>query len=61
MEFVAGAVVLVLALILVIGALTRRVEVTSCCSLGDPARDLRMRAAFEHDAAADRRAPGALP
>lgn len=61
MELVVGAVVIALALILVIGALTRRVEVTSCCTLADPARDLRMRAAFENDAAAHRRAPGALP
>ena len=59
MEYVAGALVILLVLILVIGALTRRIQVTSCCSLSDPARDLRMRAAFENDAAAPRRAPGA--
>lgn len=59
MEYVAGAFVIVLALVLIIGALTRRIQVTSCCSLADPARDLRMRAAFENDAAPPRRAPGA--
>jgi len=54
MEYVAGAFVVVLVLILVIGALTRRIDVTTCCSLADPARDLRMRAAFENDAATRR-------
>ena len=56
MEYVAGALVIVLALILLVGALTRRVQVTSCCSLSDPARDLRMRAAFENDAPTGRSA-----
>ena len=59
MEYVAGALVIVLALILLVGALTRHIQVTTCCSLSDPARDLRMRAAFENDAAVARRAPGA--
>jgi len=54
MEYVVGAFVVVLVLILVIGALTRRIDVTTCCSLADPARDLRMRAAFENDAATRR-------
>lgn len=54
MEYVAGAVVVVLVLLLVIGTLTGRVQVTTCCSLADPARDLRMRAAFENDDAAPR-------
>jgi len=54
MEYVAGAFVVVLVLILLLGALTRRIEVTTCCSLADPARDLRMRAAFENDAATRR-------
>jgi len=51
MEYAAAAVVVALVLLLVIGALTRRIEVTACCSLADPARDLRMRAAFENDSA----------
>ena len=51
MAYVAAAVVIALVLVLVIGAMTRRIQVTSCCSLADPARDLRMRAAFENDAA----------
>ena len=54
MEYVVGAFVVVLVLILVIGALTRRIDVTTCCSLADPARALRMRAAFENDAATRR-------
>ncbi|MEO5851621.1 MAG: hypothetical protein ABIQ15_03830 [Nocardioides sp.] len=52
MEYVAGGFVVVLVLLLVVGALTSRVQVTSCCSMSDPARDLRMRAAFENDSAA---------
>ncbi|MGI8646204.1 MAG: hypothetical protein ACR2JD_07790 [Nocardioides sp.] len=54
MEYAAAGVVVAFFLLLVIGALTRRVQVTPCCSLADPARDLRMRAAFENDAAAPR-------
>lgn len=46
MTFVLSAVVLVFLLVLLIGGLTGRVR-ASCCSAADPARDLRMRAAFE--------------
>jgi hypothetical protein len=47
-------------LFLVIGALTGRVKVSSCCASADPAKDLRMRAAFEsephaHEPGPDRR------
>lgn len=43
--YVLAALVLLPVLLLVIGALRGRVEVRSCCA-ADPARDLRMRAAF---------------
>ncbi|CUR54304.1 conserved hypothetical protein [metagenome] len=45
---IAGLIGLPLAA-LVIGALSGRVRVTSCCATADPSRDLRMRAAFEDD------------
>lgn len=35
--------------LLVVGAITGRVQVTSCCSIADPIHDARMRAAFEDD------------
>jgi len=54
MEYAAAAVVVALVLLFVVGALTRRIEVSACCSLADPVRDLRMRAAFENDSAAPR-------
>ena len=54
MEYVAGAFVVVLVLLLLVGMLTQSIRVTTCCSLADPARDLRMRAAFENDSAAPR-------
>jgi hypothetical protein len=34
---------------LVVGALTGRVTMQSCCSVADPRRDLRMRAAFDDE------------
>jgi len=39
--------VLLLVVTLIIGGLTGRVRVSSCCSTADPSRDLRMRAAYE--------------
>jgi hypothetical protein len=41
--------VLLFLVALVYGGLTGRVRMTSCCAVADPARDLRMRAAFEDD------------
>jgi hypothetical protein len=31
---------------LVVGGVTGRVQVSSCCSIADPSRDLRMRSAY---------------
>jgi hypothetical protein len=48
----ALAAIAVLPLVaLVLGAVTGRVRVRSCCSAVDPAKDLRMRAAFAEDPA----------
>lgn len=49
MAYVVGIPVLVFLVALVYGGLTGRVRMTSCCSIADPRRDLRMRAAFEDD------------
>jgi hypothetical protein len=49
MAYVFGVPVLLFLVALAYGGLTRRVRLSSCCGVADPARDLRMRAAFEHD------------
>jgi hypothetical protein len=41
-----GVIVAVFTIVLAIGALTGRVKATSCCSIADPRRDLRMQDAF---------------
>ncbi len=47
MVWVLGMLALGLLVLLVLGAATGRVSLTSCCVAGDASRDLRMRAAFE--------------
>ena len=54
MEYVADGLGVELLRLLLVGMLTQSIRVTTCCSLADPARDLRMRAAFENDSAAPR-------
>ena len=49
MQYVFGVPVLLFLVAIVYGGLTGRVRMTSCCAVADPARDLRMRAAFEDD------------
>lgn len=49
MEIVIAILIAVPLVALVIGALTERVRLTSCCATSDPSRDPRMRAAFESD------------
>jgi len=49
MEIVIATLIAVPLVGLVIGALSGRVRLTSCCATSDPSRDLRMRAAFEDD------------
>ena len=46
MTYVLAALVVLPVLILLMGALTGRVNVRSCCGVSDPAKDLRMRDAF---------------
>lgn len=45
-EVIGGLAGLVLVVLLV-GGLTGRVKLRSCCTVADPSNDLRMRAAFE--------------
>lgn len=52
MVYVLGGFAALLLLALVVGALTRRIDLTSCCSIADPRQDARMRAAFEEDSTA---------
>ena len=49
MAYVFGIPALVLLVVLVYGGLTGRVRLSSCCSVADPRKDLRMRPAFEDD------------
>lgn len=49
MTFVLGGLVLAGLLALLFGALTGRVHLNSCCAPADPAKDLRMRQAFDSD------------
>jgi hypothetical protein len=51
LEYVIGAVVIAFLVLLVVGAITGRVRSRSCCSIADPRQDLRMRGAFEDEAA----------
>ncbi|MGZ5385265.1 MAG: hypothetical protein ACXWH0_14960 [Acidimicrobiia bacterium] len=46
LSYLIAAVVLASLLALVVGAVTGRVRVQSCCTAADPAKDLRMRDAF---------------
>lgn len=50
-ELVLGGVVIAFLVFMVVGAVTGRVKVQSCCSLSatDPRRDLRMTTAFEDE------------
>jgi hypothetical protein len=49
LTYVVGGLAAVLVLVLLLGAITGRLRLGSCCAVADPARDLRMRAAFEDD------------
>ena len=46
MEYVLAGLVVLFVLGLVVGAVSGRVNVRSCCSPADPSRDLRMRDAY---------------
>ena len=42
-RFVLGGIVIAFLLVMVIGGLTGRVRAQSCCGVGTPDRDVRMR------------------
>lgn len=46
---VLGAIVVAFLVFLVVGGITGRVKIKSCCAVADPRRDARMRAAFADD------------
>ena len=54
MQFVIAGVVLAVPALLLLGAVTGRVRMSSCCGIADPRRDLRMREAFADDEVKDR-------
>lgn len=47
--YVLGIIPVVLLVVLVLAAMTGRLRLGSCCAVGDPSKDLRMRAVFEGD------------
>ncbi len=47
MEYVLGGLVALFFVTLLVAVVTGRVRMRSCCSIADPAKDLRMRAAYE--------------
>ena len=49
MAYVLGIVAAVFLVVLVLAAVTGRLRLGSCCAVGDPSKDLRMRAAFGGD------------
>ena len=49
MEYLISGLVLTFLVLLVLGAATGRINLGACCSIADPSRDLRMRAAYESE------------
>lgn len=49
MAWMFAVPVIVFLVALMVGGLTRRVRLRSCCGVADPRRDLRMRDAFADD------------
>jgi len=49
-RYLLAALVILPVLVLIVGAATGRVRARSCCAPTDPAKDLRMRGAFEDEA-----------
>ena len=47
MAYLFGIPTLVFVVVLVYGGITGRITMSSCCAVADPAKDLRMRAAFQ--------------
>jgi hypothetical protein len=53
MAYVFGIPTLVFLVVIVYGGLTGRIRLSSCCTIADPRKDLRMRGAFEDADLAD--------
>jgi len=51
MVYVLGVLVVAFVVLVVVGSVTGRIKIKSCCA-ADPRRDLRMRGAFEDEPAA---------
>ena len=49
MAYVVGVMAAVFVIVLLWAVVTGRVRIGSCCAVADPAKDLRMRAAFDDD------------
>ncbi len=49
MDYVLGSLAALFLVAALIGAVTGRLTVRSCCAVADPKRDARMRAAFEDE------------
>lgn len=49
MIYVLGGAVAMFLFVLLFAAATGRLRLRSCCNVADPAKDLRMRAAFDDD------------
>ena len=47
MPYVIGALAVGFLAFLILGAVTGRVRMSSCCTVADPRHDLRMRDAYE--------------
>ena len=58
MVYVLGSLAALFLVLVVVGAVTGRVEGRSCCTVADPRRDARMRAAFEDDSPAPKKVTG---
>ena len=59
MEYLISGLVLTFLVLLVLGAATGRINLGACCSIADPSRDLRMRAAYESEPGQERTMPSA--
>lgn len=51
MNYVLAALTAIAFALVLVGAITGRIKITNCCSIADPSKDLRMRAAYEDDQA----------
>jgi hypothetical protein len=47
MPYVLGTLAALVLAFTIAGAITGRIRMSSCCTIADPSRDLRMRDAFE--------------